>query len=93
MTRNFNAAISALETSGISFHLIFLDPPYGRDLLENALDRLGHSSILETEAIVVAESSSRESTGDRYGRLILWDKRVYGDTALSFYINSEKGAS
>lgn len=93
VTRNFSAAIAALETAGNSFQLIFLDPPYGRDLLENALDRLGHSTILGTDTIVVAESSSRESTGTSFGRLILWDKRVYGDTALAFYINSEKGMS
>lgn len=91
ITRNFNAAISDLEAAGNNFQLIFLDPPYGRDLLEKALDRLGNSSLLGKESVVVAESSSRESTGASHGRLILLDKRVYGDTALAFYINSEKG--
>ena len=91
ITRNFTAAISALESSGNCFQLIFLDPPYGRELLENALERLGSSRLLGRDAIVVAESSSRESTGERYGRLILRDRRVYGDTALAFYITPEKG--
>lgn len=93
IAKNFTTALASLETAGYCFQLIFLDPPYGRNLLENALDLLGHSTIPGTGAIVVAESSSRDSTAAGYGSLMLLDKRVYGDTALSFYKNMEKSTS
>lgn len=77
-------AIHALEKKGESFDLIFLDPPYYKELADKTLDELGKSTILR-EAVVIAEHSNKDELKKCYGILRLKDERRYGDTSLSFF--------
>jgi len=40
---------------------------------------------LAESGVVVAEHSVREKVQERYGALVLADRRRYGDTVLSFF--------
>ncbi|HOP39597.1 MAG TPA: 16S rRNA (guanine(966)-N(2))-methyltransferase RsmD [Geobacteraceae bacterium] len=91
--RDFSAALTILEAEGGVFQLVFLDPPYRKGLVEKCLDQLGQSSCIDEETMVVAEFSSREDIIVPEGRLQLIDKRVYGDTALAFFISTRKGSN
>lgn len=93
IARDFRSALSALESHADRFGLVFIDPPYQKGLLEICLERLGESPIIDDGAVVVAEHSSREEPGSEYGTLQRCDSRVYGDTALAFFIKTKKGAS
>jgi 16S rRNA (guanine966-N2)-methyltransferase len=73
------------------FDLIFLDPPYavireGRftDPLAKAIER-GLTSSLERGGRVILEHTSDEDAPPLSG-ITLEETRVYGDTALSFYL-------
>jgi 16S rRNA G966 N2-methylase RsmD len=46
---------------------------------------LAVSGLVEASSIVVAETSAREQLAARFGRLHEFDRRVYGDTALTFF--------
>jgi 16S rRNA (guanine(966)-N(2))-methyltransferase RsmD len=81
-------AIHALEKKGESFDLVFLDPPYYRELADKTIEALGESTILR-EAVVIAEHSARDALKKNYGRLRLKDERRYGDTSLSFFIEEQ----
>ncbi len=89
ISRDFRAALASLESAHRRFGLIFIDPPYGKGLVEKTLDLLGSSSIPEAGAIVVAEHSARDGLGAEFGRLRNIDRRSYGDTALAFFIFTE----
>ena len=65
--------------------LIFLDPPYGRDLISPMLMKLSESKIPASNSLVVAESSCRDRLPSRVGNLSLCDTRVYGQTKIDIY--------
>jgi 16S rRNA (guanine(966)-N(2))-methyltransferase RsmD len=90
--QDFHAALTRLERDGRTFRLVFLDPPYRKGLLEKCLDRLGASTLLEEDSVIVAELSSRDALDPAFGSLLQCDRRVYGDTALTFFTMTRKGS-
>jgi 16S rRNA (guanine(966)-N(2))-methyltransferase RsmD len=78
-------ALRSLERQQSKFDLIFLDPPYGQQLVERTLRTLAQGSLLRERGVIIAEHSVRDGVGDRYGDLILSDRRRYGDTLISFF--------
>ena len=67
------------------FDLAFLDPPYSSDRLAVALRELAASSLLEADAVVVAESDRRHPPGAIEG-LAAIDERRYGDTLITWFV-------
>lgn len=84
------AAIATLEGAGRPFQLILLDPPYRLGMTGRVLERLAGSPLVADETIIMAETADDEEIGAAFGSLRMFDRRVYGDTALSFF---RKGAS
>lgn len=79
------AALKLLNESGASFGIVFIDPPYGMGLSAQVLEFLSASAIIDEQSVIVAETAAREELSDSFGMLREFDKRVYGDTALTFY--------
>ncbi|HIQ37919.1 MAG TPA: 16S rRNA (guanine(966)-N(2))-methyltransferase RsmD [Desulfocapsa sulfexigens] len=67
------------------FDLIFLDPPYKKNLAEKSLTFLDSSHFITATTLIIAEESSGQSLPDSYSRLELADQRRYGDTGFWFY--------
>jgi 16S rRNA (guanine966-N2)-methyltransferase len=65
-----------------TFDLAFLDPPYAEGP-EGALSQLDR--VLRPGARVVAEHDRRAPPAERFGRLLVEDRRAYGDTGISIY--------
>ncbi|AJE03623.1 16S rRNA (guanine(966)-N(2))-methyltransferase RsmD [Geobacter pickeringii] len=84
------AAIAALEGAGRPFQLILLDPPYRLGMAGQVLERLAGSPLVADETIIMAETADDEEIVAAFGPLRMFDRRVYGDTALSFF---RKGTS
>ncbi len=78
--------IQALSRRGDSFHLVFLDPPYARGLARIALEALSEGEILAPGARIIAEHSPAEDL-DSISHLEQVDRRKYGSTLVSFFIN------
>ena len=78
-------ALERLHRRGERFDLIFIGPPYGRDLAHKTLEHLGELSLLRDDAVAVTEVFKKEPLEDRYGPLELVDERTYGDNVLKFY--------
>lgn len=68
-----------------SFDLIFLDPPYNKNLAEETLLLLDTSTLVNTSTLVVAEESSEKPLPESFSRLAIFDRRRYGDTGFWFY--------
>lgn len=57
MESNAITAISMLESKKEFFDIIFMDPPYEKELEKEVLERLVHSPILDENTLIIVEAS------------------------------------
>ena len=76
-------ALRLLAQEGAQFDLIYLDPPYAMDL-GPVLEQIVRSRLLAPEGTIIAEHAADTGPLCPEG-LKLARKKVYRDTALSFY--------
>ena len=79
-------ALTVLKTRGDSFAVVFFDPPYSSDLYAVVAEKLSSAELLAPGGLFVAEASARNALPESIGCLVKNDRRVYGDTALEFYV-------
>lgn len=79
----------ALRLLDEPFRLILLDPPYAYPNLHAIMATLGGARVIGNDTEVVLEHSPRFAVWERYGRLGLQRQKVYGDTAVSFFVVQE----
>jgi 16S rRNA (guanine966-N2)-methyltransferase len=72
------------------FDLIFLDPPYEKDLVRSVMGILAGTEILAESGVIVVEHSIREGVEQTYNKLALRDRRRYGTTVLSFFVHRSR---
>jgi 16S rRNA (guanine966-N2)-methyltransferase len=82
---NVLQALSRLALAGQRFAWVFVDPPYATDDAQRTLDALAGGAILTGGGIVVIEHDKRRVPPESAGDLHLVDRRIYGDTGVSFY--------
>ncbi len=83
------AALPGLERRySKTFELIFADPPYRFDAYDETI--LACESLLVPGGQIAIEHGVAVDLPDRVGRLQQHDKRVYGDSAISFYSGSSE---
>lgn len=80
ITRNLNC----LRDVHPKFDLIFMDPPYNRNMIAPTLHHLLKSASLADHACIVVEHSLLEPGGLDIPDLELTDQRTYGKTRVSF---------
>jgi 16S rRNA (guanine(966)-N(2))-methyltransferase RsmD len=85
------AAVKWLARSEAPFHLVFIDPPYHEGHTQSILELLAASPLIDPGTTVVAEFSSKEEIPCRFGNLQETERKVYGDTTLSFLTISDRG--
>ena len=78
-------AMEYFRRRGAQFDIIFLDPPYGMNLVGNSLLQISASGILCNDGEVIAEHVATESAPEQAGMLALTRQNPYGTTMLSFY--------
>ena len=72
------------------YNLVFLDPPYHRDLIGRALQHLHQDRLLLRDALIVAEHAADESPSAETAGFVLSDQRTYGNTSVSFLLSCQK---
>ena len=78
-------ALGRLAADGERFELVFLDPPYGADLVDVTLGRLGTGAVTAPGAIVVAQHFTKQPPANAIGRLAAFRARRFGETTLTFF--------
>ena len=78
-------AVSVLEKSCLTFDVVYVDPPFAKNLYNECLNVLSGSQLLKASTLVVVEHNKKNSLEKFYGKLSLVDQRIVGGTALSFY--------
>lgn len=76
-----------------SFDLIFLDPPYGHGLAEQALVGTENQRILSDEGIICVETGTTEVLPASVGSLQRIDQRRYGTIMINFYAHIDEGSN
>lgn len=69
------------------FDIIFLDPPYNKELLDDAFRLICEGSLLSQDGVIVAEHRREEVLPDEYYNFVKNKERRYGVVILSLYNN------
>jgi len=77
--------IEAFHRNKRKFDIIFLDPPYHKEMPKKILQMLGAYDILAPNGFVVVQHFKQEQLPKESGKLALIKESRYGDTVLSFY--------
>lgn len=78
-----NSALRLLAGRGQQFDLVFIDPPYGQNIIPPALALL--APVLAADAWAVGEHHRRDPMPETAGDLRRFRQLVIGETVLSFY--------
>lgn len=76
-------AMRLLANRSAQFDLIFVDPPYLKDLVNPTLQDLAHTTLLAPYGRIIIEHHPKEPV-DPPPTLSLTDQRKYGQTLISF---------
>lgn len=79
-------ALSLLGREKQAYDLIFMDPPYLKDLISNTLVSVIKNGLLKPDGLLIAESSKKDiGHQNNVVALQLLRQSQYGNTVLSFY--------
>jgi 16S rRNA G966 N2-methylase RsmD len=67
------------------FDLIFIDPPYLKNMIPPALEIIYKKNLLSKDGLIVTKIDSSEIIYEGYENLQLCDNRKYGNTTVCFY--------
>jgi 16S rRNA (guanine966-N2)-methyltransferase len=73
------------------FDVVFLDPPYGKGLIEKALKRLTETELLTPQGILYAETPVGEELPEEILPSMLFKKSRYGSTMVHLFQFSNEG--
>lgn len=82
---DFKNAIISLGNKGEKFNIIFMDPPYYKNMFIDALSAVDENNLLEEDGIIVVEHDTVDSFPENVGRLYKNRDKKYGKTTLTFY--------
>lgn len=72
-------------TQNKKFDIIFIDPPYAKEMIPPAISIISDNLLLNKEGIIVTKIDSKETIFEGDSKIILVDYRVYGNTTVCFY--------
>lgn len=81
--------LGLLAKRGLTFDLVFLDPPYARQNIAREIEQLQEGKLLADGAWIVAEHGTDIVLPEAVGHCILHRAVSYGDTAVTVYYFEE----
>jgi len=85
MNANALNAFSRIGEGGARYDLVFMDPPYYKDMAKKCLISLDSCDILSQFAFVVVERFKSDLLDDGLKELVLYKEKRYGDTIISIF--------
>jgi len=80
-----SVALPRFDKDGERFDLIFLDPPYHKDLAKNCLISIDYYDILSEFGLVIVEHFKKDNLETELNTLEKITERKYGDTSVTVY--------
>ena len=78
-------AVAFLRSNRKKFDIIFMDPPYYKNMFIDALSSIDEADLLCDDGIIVVEHDTKDKFVDKIGRLEKTRDKKYGNTTLTFY--------
>lgn len=78
-------ALEKLGAEGEVFDIIFIDPPYMKNMIPKAVEMIQELNLLEKDGIIVTKIDTQEELYEGTDNIILSDYRKYGNTTICFY--------
>jgi 16S rRNA (guanine966-N2)-methyltransferase len=76
--------LNLLPASGVSFDIVFMDPPYNRDAIRPAIENLVKTRTLAKGATLIIEHDKKEEIPADIAGMEIRDRRKYGKTIVTF---------
>lgn len=67
------------------FDIIFIDPPYLKDMIPPAIELVTKGKLLSPKGIIASKIDSSEKIFEGNEEIVLTDQRKYGNTTVCFY--------
>lgn len=77
--------LKILAKKGKVFDIIFIDPPYCKEMIPEAIKVIKENNMLDNNGIIVTKIDSIEEIYEGYENIILTKSRKYGNTTVCFY--------
>ena len=78
-------ALNSLADKGKVFDLIFIDPPYLKDMIPNAIKIVKERNLLQRDGLIITKIDTIEEIYEGYENIKLYNSRKYGNTTVCFY--------
>ena len=82
---DFATAAAKLALEGRKFDIVFLDPPYNKNFIQEALKILTKNDIIRDEGILAAEHHIDDRLPEREDGLEMTSSRKYGETVITLF--------
>lgn len=77
--------LKKLAKDGKKFNLIFIDPPYCREMIPKAIELINEYELLLEDGIIVTKIDSIEDIYEGYNNITLTRSKRYGNTTVCLY--------
>lgn len=78
-------ALATLASRNEKFKLVFLDPPYAEEIIEEDIQLLVEKDLLDEVALIVCEVGKTTDLPDEIAGLQVWDRRKYRNKKIVMY--------
>lgn len=78
-------ALKYLANKGKVFNIIFIDPPYCREMIPEAIKIIYDNKLLSSDGIIVTKIDSIEEIYEGYENITLTKSKKYGNTTICLY--------
>lgn len=79
------AGLKMLAKKGKRFNLVFIDPPYCKEMIPEAIKTIKENDMLNEDGIIVTKIDSIEEIYEGYEDIKLTRSKKYGNTTVCFY--------
>lgn len=83
-------ALSYLSNKHVKFDIIFIDPPYNKNMIPLAVEIISKKRLLNNNGVIVTKIDSKEIIYNGFEDIFLYDNRKYGNTIICFYRHKEE---
>ena len=74
-----------LAKKGKVMDVIFIDPPYCKEMIPEAMKIIEENKMLSEDGIIVTKIDSIEEIYEGYGSIKLHKSKKYGNTTVCYY--------
>jgi len=84
------AGLKNLASKGKKFDIIFIDPPYCKEMIQEAMKIISENEMLKNDGIIVTKIDTIEEIYEGYVDIRLTKSKKYGNTTVCYYKYEEK---